>query len=211
MTLRFTEAPTIAALAQRIAEGLQQIGEPVREDGKLRVFGPIPTYAAAGHNDNFNTGNSEIQFSGWRGLALIGEQPVATFQMAGFKEPGSSISVRGKDSALALYRAFEAAEQFDGARPETYEVRFITVPSLFITAVWLAGPRSVFIPTRGGPGKRPAPKALSQPLFAKLVSRTRKQMRKPARRGEQPSQSGRPLRASNSFNAPLRRRRLKPD
>jgi hypothetical protein len=183
MGIRFPEPPAgIDALGPRVGEGLLMIGEPLPPGAQLRLIAPLPVHAPAppsprGHDRNALRWSRTTL---WRALVLANGEPVATVEFRAAAPGGAA--VRGRDSAKALFDALSLAETFGWAQAQIFDIGFVAAPRLFVTAVWLHGPRSVFFPTRTGAARRNAPDIYSAPIFRKLLRQTRKRMRRPAGR-----------------------------
>jgi len=94
---------------------------------------------------------------GWRYLVL-GPDPVA---IADVKEatagaPSFDSLIQGP-FANRLAEATEFAARRYEAGPNEYEVRVLEIPSIYLSALWLHGPRDIFIPLTAGDPKNPSP------------------------------------------------------
>ena len=119
-------------------------------------------------DDNFLKNAVSI---GWRYL-IVGAGPIA---VADVKESGSGAPprfgslIRGS-IAERLEQAADLAARRYGAEPSTFEVRILEIPSLYITALWLHGPREIFIPFFEG-AKQDALAVREDPSFTQRVVR----------------------------------------
>jgi hypothetical protein len=166
---RFKE--DISDIAKRVFEGLTHIGEAVPDMDGARVIGPIRVFVANAHRIvESRELKGATRRSGWRGLVLRKEDPIAVIDLPPARDSERlRVAVRGGDAARALFDALQAAELVSGAA-ERHELRVITMPRLFIQALWLRGPHdSRFIPTRSGSATRPAASVLSADEFVSLV------------------------------------------
>ncbi|HEY2069945.1 MAG TPA: hypothetical protein VGG48_10360 [Rhizomicrobium sp.] len=170
MSLQFEKAPALRNVEQKLAKALWHLGEPL-ETGKdaigraLQLTKPVQVYTLSARAQA-GAAAPRWRASGlWRSVVLDGGKPVATLQFQG----RGAVAVRGRDSAGALLAALEAAEHHAGKR--TYKPRFVVLPRLYITAVWLSGPNPVFIPTRDGSAERPEPTVYKKVEFEKLIRR----------------------------------------
>src|SRR6202000_924669 len=86
--------------------------------------------------------------AGWRALIDDGTQPLGVLDIY---EPADGrearYGLRGAEAGGAFAAALEAAERF--ADPSTsYEARFLIVPRVQLTAVWVSSDLSLFLATR---------------------------------------------------------------
>ncbi|MBA5686694.1 hypothetical protein [Rugamonas apoptosis] len=156
-------------LEYRIRQALVHLGSPIGPQTELELLGPIPIYTL----DPFRVARGATKApespSGWRILVQHGGMPEALADIP-LSRDGKQLSesVRGQEPARALAAALEQASAYGGGRRK-YSLSIVSIPRLFITAVFLAGAPSVFIPTRSGTAERTAPKALGRREFMKLV------------------------------------------
>lgn len=161
---------SLEVVASRVADGLRHLDEQFNVNAPTRMVGPFRVFAA--NEVLFCRGRTikAARPTGWRGLVLTQEKPIACIDLFRTgKQRTLTVSVRGKEPADALFTVLQFAENWD-KRPEKYQIRFITMPRLFVTALWLYGATSLYIPTRTGPGKRPAPKVYDRNAFLRLVN-----------------------------------------
>ena len=176
MSLTFAHPPAIRDVEKRIAQGLRHIGQRFSSNERSTLVGPVPIYSLA-QKPLKSRGQSRWAASGqWRGLVMAGEFPIATIQ-AGEPFDGRSTSVRGEESARAFHASLLKAVEIGSATDKNFQVRFVVIPGAFLTAVWLYGRRSIFIPTRIGPGARPKLKEYSTENFARLINRLRQKVK----------------------------------
>jgi hypothetical protein len=208
MALRFDKAPRFKGVEQRLSEGLFHIGERLKmrrasASRPLRLFKPIAVYAL-GRTAKISTNAPRWRKTGlWRSLVVDGDSPIALIQ---FRQPMTSNStlVRGADSANALFRALEIADRFAREQTHDFTIRFVILPHLFITGLWLTDSRShaVFIPTRTGSAHRPDPEIYSKVEFLKLVLRRHRAVARSqkafARRKKAMDKSSRPGRTTTT-------------
>jgi hypothetical protein len=170
-------------------------------DARLTLVGPFRCFT--GEIATFAAGATRrgLEPAGWRALVLAGGEPCALADIQTGPDDGAEprVAVRGPEPARAFQAALEAAQQVAGEVSQSYEARFVTFPSLFLTAVWLAGPRSLFIPTRIRAGERPEARAYPRDEFVSLVRSRAARMRRPIR----PAADARPEEASNAPALPL--------
>jgi hypothetical protein len=158
-------------LGMRVAEALKNLNEPLIENSEIHLLGPFPVFVI--NTKDFINGKtrSAIKRSGWRGIILTKNQPIALVDFSPPEKDGKfSINVRGRQTAKASMLALRAAEKQIDPRGN-YKVRFVTVTGLFITGLWLAGRKFSFIPTRVGSGARPAPRLYDRMDFLRLIKK----------------------------------------
>ncbi|WP_309644788.1 hypothetical protein [Phenylobacterium sp.] len=163
---------------------LAQIAPQTIGDGALDVVGPFRCYVAEPAAFARGATKEAVTAEGWRALLLQGERPVALIDVTLSGQPGAepAVAVRGPDAATAFYKVLEAAQ--DIASEGDFEVRFLTMPSLFLTALWLAGPASYFLPTRAGADGRPPPRRMTRGQFIALTQARLNRMAPRAGRAE---------------------------
>lgn len=148
------------------------MAEPVAADLRLAVLSPIPV--SAGHS--FRRGVSVaklVRRTGWRAVVTDGGKPVALLDL----NDSRPLSIRGAEAAHAMVRVLEEGERAAGAAEARYKLRFVAFHSLFVTALWLSGRKSLFIPTRIGVKGRPRPRAYSEIEFLELLKRREQKKR----------------------------------
>lgn len=115
------------------------------------IVGPFAAYSA---DPRAFLEQGEAEHSGWRGLIVQGEASIATVDVLHREEGGPVYGFRGKDSAEALAEALNVARQFEGDERH-FAMRWLSLPEIYVTALWLRGPATLFIPTRFGSAERP--------------------------------------------------------
>lgn len=163
MALTFQAYPgALLGLAESL-EGALYTFEETRDaafglvEGQLAVNGPFPVFTSRPddiEDDRNATGDVPAQPSGWRALVTKDEQPLALVEIV-FDATGAELySIRGPEAATAFAKVLSAAmNHLDG--PGAYEVRWFAVPDIYVSALWLAAPESIFLPARLGSAFRP--------------------------------------------------------
>jgi len=159
---------SISGLSNRIRRALQHL-EDGAELGKLTFIGPIPVFGANAALFGRGATLSSIKTTGWRGVVMGDGDPLAVVELPLAHARDIEGAIRGKEPASALWQALELVNRRFAHSKDTYELRFMALPEIFITALWLKGRRSQFIPTRAGHGLRPKPRVLGRNSFIKLV------------------------------------------
>lgn len=106
---------------------------------------------------------------GWRYL-ILGQGPAAVADVSetsGLRQPDFGSLIRGP-IAERLGQAAELAEHKYEADPSTFEARILEIPSLYITALWLHGPRDIFFPFLEG-AQKDAAEVHEDPSFVSRV------------------------------------------
>ena len=121
-----------------------------------QVGQPIPRYLVklSDLTDvNFLTRAVQI---GWRYL-IVGAGPVtiADVKQTQSGDPSFDSLIHG-DFADRLAQATDLAAQQYGAQPDEFEARILEIPSIYMSALWLHGPRDVFFSTLDGQGEQPS-------------------------------------------------------
>lgn len=142
-------------------------------DRPADLVGPIPTFSADPRT--IAAGDwSGVEHIGWRALTRRGSEATSVLDMFSGQE-GVSFSQRGLDAANAFERALEKVAQFEDV-DKLYEIRWLTLPVIYLTAVWLSGDPDEFIPTRLGGRNRVDPVVITreqlQALAAELVEQS---------------------------------------
>jgi hypothetical protein len=92
---------------------------------------------------------------GWRYL-IVNDGPIAVADVrdgaGGSQEASFGSLIRGR-VAERMNSAAQVAEQKYESTQETFEQRILEIPSLYISALWLHGPRDIFIPFLEGAEK----------------------------------------------------------
>jgi hypothetical protein len=170
--MKFTADKFVGELGNlgiRVAEALKHLEEPPIDISEVHLLGPFPVFVINATDFVKGKTQSAMKRSGWRGVILAKDEPIALVDFSPSVNEGEfSISVRGREAAMALMLVLRAAEEKIDSRG-TFNVRFVTVPSLFITGLWLAGKSFVFIPTRIGSRTRPSPKLYDRLSFIHLI------------------------------------------
>ncbi len=93
---------------------------------------------------------------GWRYL-IVGAGPVAVADVKQVQSGAPSFdSLIHGDFADRVAQAADLAARQYGAHPDEFEARILEIPSIYLSALWLHGPRDVFFSTSQGPsGSQP--------------------------------------------------------
>lgn len=146
-----TIGPAVAHLMSRGPDALPAMGgaAPVATQ-PLRLFGLRLDQIK---DDSFLNSATPI---GWRYL-IVSNGPIAVADVkAGSGQQGSNFHrlIRG-ELAQRLDKASELAQKRYANDPDSFEVRILEIPSLYMAALWLHGQRDVFIPLlEGGEANR---------------------------------------------------------
>lgn len=150
---------------------LQHLGEPLPANTSLCVLNPIPVYAHRGSILAPTVGKM-VRQTGWRSIVMSNDAPVALVDLPKKGTvPLRPTSIRGRDAAVAFLRVLQEADRVPGLARTTYRLRFVVFPGLFVTALWLASRKPLFIPTRMGSHGRPLPTVLTESGFMSLLRR----------------------------------------
>jgi len=115
---------------------------------------------------------------GWRYL-IVGQGPLAVADVkeaAGVQQASLSSLIRGP-LVERLSQAAELAEQKYSDDPNSFEVRILEIPSLYITALWLHGPRDIFIPFLEGAPQEGAAVAEDPSFLSRVVAKATEKRR----------------------------------
>jgi len=161
-------------LTETIRRASSQLPELRGIAGDLRLVGPFRCFV--GDPAVFAAGATRrgLQEAGWRGLLTGGDNPLALVEIHPPSRRGDdrpAYGLRGREPAQAFAAVLEAAQAYDERTPGPSEVRFLSFPSLFLTALWVTGRRAAYIPTRLDAGPRPDPQVYTRKAFVGLVAR----------------------------------------
>jgi hypothetical protein len=165
-----------AHVQRLVAAALNELGEPLKDGGDLVLHGPFPAYV--GNAVCFSRGHTRkgVTMTGWRALATLNGEPVASVNIAErTNQAGDPIfDVRGAQAAIALSNALKTAQAWLDETGAKVEARFLAFPSLFITAVWLHGNRTCFVPTRLNERGRPKARVMTRVDLMRIVAQERR-------------------------------------
>ncbi|HEX8442262.1 MAG TPA: hypothetical protein VF631_01300 [Allosphingosinicella sp.] len=140
-------------------------------DRQLAVHGPFPVFTSRPddiEDDRNAIGDVPAERSGWRALVTTNEKPLALIEIV-FDAAGAELySIRGPEAATAFARVLSAAAiHLDS--PGSYEVRWLVVPDVYVSALWLAAPDSIFLPARLGSPFRPEAGEIGWPQLREAI------------------------------------------
>jgi hypothetical protein len=188
-----------------VASALQQLGEPLPANPSLSMSNPIPVYAGRGSILGA-TVSKMVRRTGWRSIVMSNASPVALVDLPKKGAvPLRPTSIRGHDAAAAFLRVLHEADRVPGLEKTTYSLRFIVFPGLFVTALWLASRRPLFIPTRIGSHGRPLPTVYGESAFLSLLQRRHKGELRFSRKTSRRADANRTKRATTKAPIPGRR------
>ena len=153
----------------RAASGVGGTAEALVEgaESPLELVGPFPVYSgdpreiAAGRWDG-------VEQSGWRALARRDGAPSGVVGIVEI-EGKPAYSLRNAEAAEAFAATLAVATRLE-AEGRDYEVRWFTLPSIYLTALWLKGEEDLFLPTRAGTAERPGAEPVSRSDVEKIVA-----------------------------------------
>ncbi|MGY8662414.1 chitosanase [Bradyrhizobium sp. UFLA05-109] len=107
---------------------------------------------------------------GWRYLVL-GPNPLAVADLKEETggEAGFDSLIRGGFASRLAEAAEYAAQRYE-ANPIEYEVRVLEIPSIYMSALWLHGPKDIFIPLTDGSAKKSLPPREDPGFILRAVS-----------------------------------------
>lgn len=161
-------------IGTQIARALVAIREPIGASDKLTMHGPFPSYVADPKDYARGATQRSTRQTGWRALVSSGDRVVASVSLPHSDSENASIHVRGREPAKALHRALETGLEWLEESNASAELRFISFPSLFITAVWLHCHTPRFIPTRISTQRQTNPPVLTRTELIRCVARAQK-------------------------------------
>lgn len=174
MTLSFQPYPyDVGNLGEWLVDALPVVEEqtPLRSlvmGDQLELIGPFPAYYLDARD--FLTGELDRSTrTGWRALVLAFESPAAVVDITVSDAGEPRFAARGKNAAIALEQALDLVGALD--LKGDYEVRWLSMADIYVTAVWLSGARNRFVPTRMGGAVRVDRQLMSQRQLRTIVAR----------------------------------------
>ncbi len=163
----------LTGLEELITEAAPALGGAVEAlsatERDVEIVGPFPVFTAPARSFADN-GGAALEPAGWRALACLGDRPAMVVDIFLEGDDGPRFGLRGEEAATALDDALAVAAQF-ADQPLTYEVRWMTLPDLYITGLWLSSEIPVFIPTRTGGETRARARPVTETQMRSLVRR----------------------------------------
>lgn len=174
MTLIFPHCDLdISSVQREVLSALEAMELSTLHCDKLTMVSPIPVFA--GEEEDFLERHCGacLEQTGWRCLMLGSTGlPAACVDVKLADHPQCDqphFMVRGQGPAVALQIVLATAQAEADRRQQDFEVRFISFPSVYVTALWLAGDENLFFPTRSGGGVRPDPAIYDSESLATLI------------------------------------------
>lgn len=147
----------LPVLDSQFAEGLLA--------GATNLIGPFTSYSA---DPRDFVQQREASPDGWRGLVVNGDAPLALVDVFKGELETPSYGFRGSDAAGAMAAALRIAQRFEDD-DRHYTVRWLSLPEIYVTALWLIGPTTLYIPTRLGSSERPTIEPIAEDAFIATV------------------------------------------
>jgi len=160
---------TLENLGHPIRSALRQLAEPIADSQALAALSPIPVYASP-KRITPKPIVKQVRQTGWRAVVMAGSKPVALLDLAKADRQPRLVSIRGRDAAKAFLGVLKKADRIAKTHRKSYQIRFVMFHPLFVTALWLSGRKSLFIPTRIDSKGRPRPKEYSEMQFLNLLT-----------------------------------------
>lgn len=140
-------------------------------DQQLALHGPFPVYTSRPDNiedDQKADGSVLTERTGWRALVTAEERPVVLVDIVFGSDGVERFNLRGPEAANAFGRLLRlATAHIDG--DAAFDVRWFTVPDVYVSALWLASPDSIFLPSRLGSTVRVEGQEMSWPMLRERV------------------------------------------
>jgi hypothetical protein len=137
----------VSNLRPRLMRGLEALGIDVADDAQLRLVGATPSFVADGKTLATEI-PAPVRRTGWRALLADSKEVIALVEIA-LLDDGPDVSIRGRSAAEAFAAALRLARGY-AALEDSFEVRFLAAPDIYLSALWLDGPSALYIPTRLG-------------------------------------------------------------
>jgi hypothetical protein len=169
MALTFQRYPfELKRLSQWLAESqpLREERTSLVEGGELRLIGPFPSYYADARRFLADS-LAGAKKTGWRALLESNEQQVGLVDITLSTAGEPHFGVRGREAAEAFGKALQVAA--DASSDGSYEVRWLSLSDIYVTAVWLHGKRDLFAPTRLGSSHRVDPNIIDLQQLLEIV------------------------------------------
>lgn len=138
---------------------------------QFTLHGPFPVYTSRPddiEDDQQADGSVPTERTGWRALVTIDERPAALVEIVFGPDGVEHYNVRGPEPAGAfgsLLRSAAAHVDDD----EAFDVRWFTVPDVYVSALWLAARNQIFLPSRLGSAARAEGQEMSWPQLRERV------------------------------------------
>jgi hypothetical protein len=169
---------TISHFDELLRSVLRQLAQPVSDGARFSVLSPVPVYACS-KRVSAKPVDKQVRRSGWRALVLVQGRAAALLDLSKDTKQHYPVSVRGANAAEAFLKVLRKADRIAKQSSVSYRLRFVVFQPLFVTALWLAGRRPLFIPTRIDAGKRPSTKSYTESQFLKLLAARDREMHPP--------------------------------
>ncbi|MGN8000136.1 hypothetical protein [Sphingomonas sp. 22176] len=139
---------------------------------QLELIGPIPIYVlnpedAVSREDVIDP--RALRRTGWRALINSNNEPFALSEISFAPDGAELFGIRGREAASAFHSILRRSLAFQ-EEADVYEVRWLTIPDIYVSSLWLAGPRSAFIPSRLGESERAEQAVLTWPQLRERVT-----------------------------------------
>ena len=177
MTLTVQPYPgNLAGLAESLETALYTFDE-TREstygllNGEFALHGPFPVFTSRPDDieeDRNAEGDVPAERTGWRALVTTEEQPLALVEITFGGDGAELYSIRGPEAAKTFATLLRAA-MVHLDEPYVYDVRWFTVPDVYVSALWLSGTRPLFLAGRLGSAYRPEPREIGWPQLRKVI------------------------------------------
>lgn len=147
---------------------------------ELEAVGPLPVYSI--DPDEVERAAEEpglfaAQRTGWRALVTDGGEPLSVSEVSFTMDGTELFEIRGREAAKAFFATLRLSLEF-AEDPTPYEVRWLAVPDVYVSALWLRSRRSLFIPSRLGSADRPEPRVTPWPELRQTILRLIEQARR---------------------------------
>jgi hypothetical protein len=138
---------------------------------QLDLAGPFPVFTIAPDmiaSDEASERFPGAERTGWRALVTVDDAPLALVEIAFGSDGTELFTVRGREAAKAFQTLLRfSLEHVD--EDSDYDIRWLTLPDVYVSSLWLAGTRDLFTPSRLGTGARPEPRELAWPQLRELL------------------------------------------
>lgn len=154
---------------QAFQESRSFVADIVR--GSPEVVGPVRIYVLDPDDVVANDDDGAILLarrSGWRALINFNNEPLSLAEISFASDGAELYSIRNREAATAFHAMLRRSLDFV-EEPGRFDVRWLSIPDVYVSALWLAAERSVFIPARLGSAERPGVVTTSWTELRELV------------------------------------------
>ena len=154
MPLRVPDPPAqglsivLDALSSAASQPTTNAAEALREAGAagLTTAAPHQVYFVGLRDLAEGRLLAAAQLKGWRYIIFEGDRPLAAAELSGDEGALDFSNINRGPFVESTVEGVGRAEVLEVVREEDFELRLLDIPGLYVTALWLHGPRDLIIP-----------------------------------------------------------------